>query len=149
MIAPQIIKLEEHRDEVGCIFVVETSQHIPFEVKRYYSISDVPDGADRGSHAHRRLEQLVIAAYGSFDITLDDGFERRRHRLSDPGVGLYIGPMIWRDLTNFSSGAVAVVLASRHYEESDYYRDYDEFLRDAARAGRGPLSGDGTPGEDR
>jgi hypothetical protein len=149
MTAPHIIKLEEHRDEVGCIYVVEATRHIPFDVKRYYSISDVPEGADRGSHAHRRLEQLIIAASGSFDITLDDGFERRRHRLSDPGVGLYIGPMIWRDLTNFSSGAIAVVLASRHYEESDYYRDYEEFLLDATRAEREPRGADGASLEGR
>ena len=105
---------------------------MPFEIKRVYYLYDVPGGAERGGHAHKGLSQLIVAISGSFDIVLDDGHQRRRFHLSRSYSGLYICPMIWRYMDNFSSGSVCLVLASSLYDESDYYRDYERFL--AARS---------------
>lgn len=127
------IELEQHNDARGNLSVVESEWTAGFPIQRVYYLHDLDTGSSRGGHAHRGLEQLVIAVHGSFTITVDDGINQAEYRLDDAGQGLYIGPMVWRNLSNFSEGAVSVVLASLHYDESDYYRDYDEFLRDARR----------------
>jgi hypothetical protein len=103
---------------------------VPFDIQRVYYLYDVPGGAERGGHAHKALHQFIIAISGSFDILLDDGKNKKRVHLSRSYNGLYICPMIWRELDNFSSGSVCLVLASNKYEESDYYRDYNEFMSD-------------------
>jgi hypothetical protein len=111
----------------GNLTFVEGSRHVPFDIARIYYLYDVPGGATRGGHAHRSLEQVMIAMSGSFEVLLDDGAERKGVTLSRSHQGLYIGPMIWRELVDFSSGSVCMVLASARYDEGDYYRDYDEF----------------------
>lgn len=116
-------------DERGSLAYIETQRHVPFEIRRVYYLYDVPSGAERGGHAHRELQQVLIALAGSFDVVLDDASERRRFRLNRPDRGLLIGSMIWREIENFSAGAVCLVLASREYEEADYYRDYQQFRR--------------------
>ena len=116
----------------GNLTFVEGGNHVPFEIARIYYLYDVPGGATRGGHAHRSLQQVMIAMSGSFDVLLDDGSEKKQVTLSRSHRGLYIGPMIWRELVNFSSGSVCVVLASAHYDEADYFRDYDEFRAAAA-----------------
>ena len=110
-------------------------QHIPFDIKRVYYLYDVPGGAERGGHGHRDLAQLIIAMSGSFDVVLDDGLEKRRFHLNRSYYGLYVCPMMWREIDNFSSGSVCMVLASTLYDEADYYRDYQDFLR-AVRSAR-------------
>jgi hypothetical protein len=111
----------------GNLTFVEGMRHVPFDIARIYYLYDVPGGATRGGHAHKALEQVIIAIAGSFEVKLDDGSERRSVTLNRSFVGLRIVPMIWRELVNFSSGSVCMVLASEPYDESDYYRDYDEF----------------------
>lgn len=103
-------------------------RHVPFEIRRVYYLYDVPGGGDRGGHAHKTLQQLMIAMSGSFDVTLDDGRSKKKFHLNGAYLGLYICPMIWRHLDNFSSDSVCMVLASIIYEASDYFRDYDEFI---------------------
>lgn len=127
---PHIIKLPIISNPKGNLTFIEATRHIPFEVKRVYYLYDIPGGEVRGGHAHKTLSQLIIAASGSFDIVLDDGYERQRFFLNRSYYGLYIPPMTWRELENFSSGSVCFVLASDFYDEADYYRDYAEFLRD-------------------
>ena len=112
----------------GNLTFVEGSRHVPFDIARIYYLYDVPGGATRGGHAHRSLEQVMIAMSGSFEVLLDDGREKKTVTLSRSYQGLYIGTMIWRELVNFSSGSVCMVLASDYYDEADYYRDYDDFL---------------------
>ena len=102
---------------------------LSFEIKRVYYLYDIPGGVERGGHAHKNLEQLIVAASGSFDITVDDGHAKRTINLSRPYTGLYLPSGIWREMNNFSSGAICLVLASECYMESDYIRDYDEFLK--------------------
>jgi WxcM-like, C-terminal len=128
------IELSEYADPRGSLSVVEGGRDIGFEIKRVYYLYDLPVATVRGAHAHRTLEQLVIAVHGQFEIAVDDGWRQARYRLDRPSLGLYIGPMVWRDLVNFSPGAVGLVLASAHYDERDYYREYPGFLRDARRA---------------
>ena len=124
-----IIELNRHHsDRKGNLSVVENVVTLPFDVKRVYYLYDVPGGDDRGSHAHKDLEQLIVAASGSFTVTLDDGKCKRSFFLNRPYQGLYVKPGMWRELTDFSSGAVALVLASDIYKKEDYIRDYDEFL---------------------
>lgn len=123
-----IIELDKHHHEKGNITVVENSATIPFEVKRSYYLYDVPGGESRGGHAHRELSQLIVAASGSFSVTLDDGKVKRTFLLNRPYQGLYVVPGIWRTLDDFSSGSVCLVLASHGYDEADYIRDYDEFI---------------------
>ena len=118
-----------HSNRKGNLSVVENGKTLPFDVKRVYYIYDVPSGESRGSHAHRELEQLIIATSGSFTITLDDGNSKRTFFLNRPYQGLYIKPGLWRDLGDFSSGAVALVLASEVYQKEDYIRNYEEFLK--------------------
>lgn len=132
-----IIELDKHHsDRKGNLTVVENSDSsigltgtIPFDVKRVYYLYDVPGGEERGSHAHRDLSQLIIAASGSFTVTLDDGKCKRTFFLNRPYQGLYVKPGMWRDLGDFSSGAVCMVLASDIYIKEDYIRDYNEFLK--------------------
>lgn len=123
-----MIELDRHHsDRKGNITVVENKRTVPFEVKRTYYLYDVPGGESRGGHAHRALSQLIVAASGSFTVTLDDGRVKRTFLLNRPYQGLYVVPGIWRTLDDFSSGAVCMVLASEGYDENDYIRDYGDF----------------------
>lgn len=125
-----MVELDKHHsDRKGNLSVVENGKTLPFDVKRVYYLYDVPGGENRGSHAHRNLEQLIVAASGSFRVTLDDGNVKRSFVLNRPYQGLYVKPGMWRDLEDFSSGAVCLVLASEIYNPEDYIRDYDEFLK--------------------
>lgn len=125
-----MVELDKHHsDRKGNLTVVENGQTLPFDVKRVYYLYDVPGGENRGSHAHRDLEQLIIAASGSFKVTLDDGKCKRTFFLNRPYQGLYVKPGMWRDLEDFSSGAVCMVLASEVYQSEDYIRDYNEFIK--------------------
>lgn len=125
-----IIEFDKHHsDRKGNLSIVQNGKTLPFDVKRVYYIYDVPGGESRGAHAHKELSQLVIAASGSFNVTLDDGKVKRTFFLNRPYQGLYIKPGMWRDLEDFSSGAVCMVLASEVYKEDDYIRDYDEFIK--------------------
>ncbi len=124
-----LIEMDKHHsDDKGNLTVVENSKTIPFEVKRVYYLYDVPGGGSRGAHAHKDLQQLIVAASGSFDVTIDDGNVKRTFTLNRPYQGLLIVPGIWRDLNNFSSGSVCMVLASEKYDENDYIRDYNDFI---------------------
>lgn len=122
-----IIEIDKHHNTQGNISVVENDATIPFDVKRVYYLYDVPGGESRAGHAHIKLQQLIVAASGSFDVTLDDGELKRTFTLNRPYHGLLIVPGIWREIDNFSSGSVCLVLASTQYEEIDYIRDYKEF----------------------
>ncbi len=124
----KIIELPKIADPRGNLTFIEGNSHIPFEIRRVYYLYDVPGGAERGGHAHKALHQLIIAMSGSFDVILDDGSEKKRFHLNRSYQGLYVCPMMWRELDNFSSGSVCMVLASNIYEESDYYRNYNEYL---------------------
>lgn len=123
-----MIELDKHHHAKGNITVVENSKTIPFDVKRTYYLYDVPGGESRGGHAHKELRQLIVAASGSFNVILDDGNVKRTFTLNRPYQGLLVVPGIWRELDDFSSGSVCLVLASMKYDEEDYIRDYDEFL---------------------
>ena len=114
-------------DPRGNLTVAEGLKDVPFEVKRVYWTYDVPSGESRGGHAHRCCEEFIVAVSGSFDVTLDDGRERRTFHLNHPYQGLYVGTGIWRTLDDFSSGAVCLVLASERFEEEDYIREYDDY----------------------
>ncbi len=124
-----IIQLPKIHDKRGNLTFIEAGRHVPFEIKRVYYLYDVPGGATRAGHAHKQLHQLIIAMSGSFDITLDDGDKKQTYHLNRSYFGLYICPMIWRDINNFSSGSVCMALASEHYDEADYYREYETFLQ--------------------
>ena len=115
-------------DARGNLSYIEGPSFVPFDIRRVYYLYDIPGGADRGAHAHKALHQLVIALSGAFDVVLDDGKNKKFVRLDRAYKGLYICPMIWRTLHNFSSGAVCLVLASERYDEADYIRDYNSFL---------------------
>ena len=124
-----IIEIDKHHsDSKGNISVVENGDTVPFDVKRMYYLYDVPGGVSRGGHAHKELSQFIIAASGSFTVTLDDGRVKRAYTLNRPYQGLLVKPGVWRNLDDFSSGSVCLVLASEKYDESDYIREYDEFL---------------------
>jgi dTDP-4-dehydrorhamnose 3,5-epimerase-like enzyme len=129
----KIIDLPKVTDPRGNLSFIEAGRHVPFDIKRVYYLYDVPGGAERGGHAHKELHQLIIAMSGSFDVILDDGREKKRFHLNRSYFGLFVCPMIWRELDNFSSGAVCMVLASNLYDEADYYREYAEYLADLGR----------------
>lgn len=124
----KLIDLPKISDPRGNLSFIEGGRHIPFDIQRVYYLYDVPGGSDRGSHAHKGLHQFIVAMSGSFDVVLDDGTEKKRFHLNRSYYGLYVCPMMWRDLDNFSSGAVCMVLASSHYDEADYIRDYSNFI---------------------
>lgn len=124
----RIIELPKISDPRGNLTFIENSRHVPFDIQRVYYLYDVPGGSDRGSHAHKNLHQFIVAMSGSFDVELDDGGIKKRFHLNRSHYGLYVCPMMWRQLDNFSSGAVCMVLASDVYSEEDYLRDYDAFL---------------------
>ena len=125
----QFVDLPKIADARGNLTVIEGDRHVPFAIKRVYYLYDVPGGAERGGHAHKDLHQLIIAMSGSFDVVLDDGRNKKRVHLNRSYYGLYVCPMIWREMDNFSSGAVCLVLASNLYDESDYYRNYKDFQK--------------------
>ena len=129
----QIFDLPRINDPRGNLTFVEGNRHIPFDIRRVYYLYDVPGGAERGGHAHKALHQLIIAMSGSFDIHLDDGYAKKTIHMNRSYNGLYVCPMIWRELDNFSSGSVCMVLASNKYDEEDYYRNDAEFMRGRAQ----------------
>lgn len=120
-------------DGRGSLTFIESGRQAPFEIRRVYYLYDIPGGATRAGHAHRQLEQLLIAISGSFDVVVDDGAQTRRYHLNRSYCGLLIPAMVWREIDNFSSGSVCVVLASDYFDESDYYRDYNDFLKAARK----------------
>ncbi len=124
----KIIEFPKITDSRGNLSFIEGNRHVPFDIKRIYYLYDVPGGATRAGHAHKMLEQVIIAISGSFDIVLDDGFSKNRFHLNRSYYGLYISSMVWREIDNFSSGSVCLVLASTFYDEADYYRNYSDFL---------------------
>lgn len=124
-----IIEIDKHHHEKGNISVIENNITVPFDVKRVYYLYDVPSGEARGGHAHKALRQLIVAASGSFNVTIDDGSVKRTFYLNHPYQGLLIVPGIWRELDDFSSGSVCLVLASEIYDEQDYIREYSEFKK--------------------
>lgn len=127
----RLIELPVIRNPQGNLTFIEENRHVPFPIARVYYLYDVPEGAVRGGHAHRALEQLLVPIGGRFDVVVDDGSARRRIPLDDPRVGLHLPSMIWRELEDFSAGSFCLVLASAPYDETDYYRDYEEFRADA------------------
>jgi hypothetical protein len=124
----KIIQLPKITDQRGNLTFIEGENHIPFPIKRIYYLYDVPGGESRGGHAHKNLEQFIIAANGSFDVHLDDGVEKTTFHLNRSYYGLYIASMTWRELDNFSSGSVSLVLASEIFDEADYIRKYEDFI---------------------
>jgi len=122
-----LIDLPKITDPRGNLSFIEAHHHIPFDIKRVYYLYDVPGGESRGGHAHKKLEQFIIAASGSFDVVVRDGHACKEFFLNRSYYGLYVPKMVWREIENFSSGSVCLVLASDYYEESDYYRDLEEF----------------------
>ena len=125
----RIIELPRIQRKEGNLTPVYGGDHIPFEIARVYYLYDVPGGETRGGHAHQELEQLIISAMGSFDIVLDDGVNRKKVSLNRSYQGLYMPKLIWRELVNFSTGGICLVLASLPYRENEYIRDYDQFLK--------------------
>ncbi len=122
-----VIELAKHHCDKGNMSIVENCQEIPFDIERIYYLYDIPGGESRGGHAHKELRQFIFALSGSFDIIIDDGAVKRTVTLNRPYIGFYVVPGIWRELVNFSSGAVCMVLASTKYNDDDYIRDYYEF----------------------
>ena len=125
----KIINLPKLTDPRGNLTFIEGNRHIPFDIRRIYYLYDVPGGSERGGHAHKALSQLIIAISGTFDVILSDGCDKKRFHLNRSFQGVYVCPMLWRELDNFSSGSVCLVLASNVYDETDYYRNYDEYLK--------------------
>lgn len=124
----RIIELPKITDPRGNLTFIEGGRHIPFEVKRVFYLYDVPGGEKRAGHALRRCHQFLVASSGSFDVVLDDGSHKERYHLNRSYYGLYVAPLTWREIDNFSSGSVCTVLASEFYDETDYFRDYVQFL---------------------
>jgi dTDP-4-dehydrorhamnose 3,5-epimerase-like enzyme len=124
----RIVNLPHFQDHRGSLTFVEPDALIPFVIQRVYYLYQMPPGSTRGGHGHRRLEQLIIAVSGSFSIELADGYRTATYQLSSPDQGLYVSPMIWRILRDFTEGTVCLVLASQRFDDSDYFRDYSEFM---------------------
>ncbi len=124
----KLIELPKITDPRGNLTFIEENRHIPFEFKRVFYLYDVPGGANRAGHALKNCNQFIIAMSGSFDVILNDGYEQKRYHLNRSYYGLYIPALTWREIDNFSSGSVCMVLASSVYDEADYYRDYQKFL---------------------
>lgn len=124
-----IIELPQVHNISGNITALENNKHIPFNVNRIYYLYDIPGGADRGAHGHKNLQQFIVSASGSFDITIDDGSNKKIITLNHPNQALHMVPGMWRELSNFSSGAICLVLASEKYDEADYIREYSDFIR--------------------
>lgn len=133
----KIIDLPMIKNPKGNLTFIEAGRHIPFDIRRVYYLYDIPGGEERGGHAHKALHQLIIAMSGSFDIRLDDGRAKKTVHMNRSYYGLYVCPMIWREIDNFSSGAVCMALASELYDEADYYRDYRQFIRDVQKRTKG------------
>ena len=129
----KIVELPKIADPRGNLTFIEAERNIPFAIKRVYYLYDVPGGATRAGHGHKTLQQLIIAMSGSFDVVLDDGTQRERYHLNRSYNGLYVCSMMWREIDNFSSGSVCMVLASDFFDEADYFRNYDDFV-EAAKA---------------
>ena len=125
----RIVELPKISDPRGNLTAIESGEQVPFDIQRVYYLYDVPGGAERGGHAHKGLHQLIIAMSGSFDVILDTGNGKHRYHMNRSYHGLYVCPMIWREIDNFSSGSVCLVLASNRYDENDCYRDYNEYLQ--------------------
>ena len=123
----KLIDLRKISDPRGNLTPVESFVDVPFQIQRVYYLYDVPGGASRGGHAHKQLHQLIVAVSGSFDVTLSDGFEKATYHLNRSYTGLLVAPMTWREIDNFSSASVCMVLASENFNEDDYFRDIDEF----------------------
>jgi hypothetical protein len=128
----RLIDLPRIQDPRGNLTFLESDCHVPFDIQRVYYLYDVPAGETRGGHAHRELEQLLVAVAGSFRVKLDDGHAERSFVLNRPYQGLLLPRFVWRELDDFASGSVCLVLASRPYDETDYFRDYDEFVAEVA-----------------
>lgn len=126
---PVFIDFQEHGDWRGQLVALEENKNIPFSVKRVYFMYDTLEGVVRGKHAHRKLHQILFCVAGACTIMLDNGVEKEEVRLDQPSRGLLIGPGIWREMSNFTQGTVLMVLASEYYDENDYIRDYEEFLK--------------------
>jgi len=124
----KMIDFPKISDERGSLSVVESNQHVPFEIKRVFYMYNIVGGGERGAHAHKELHQVIVAISGSFDVTVDDGHDKKNFHMENPWQALHIPPMIWATESNFSGGAVCMVFASDHYDEADYYRDYEDFL---------------------
>ena len=131
----RIIGLPKISDPRGNLTFIEGTRHIPFTIERVYYLYDVPGGESRGGHAHKLLEQFIVAASGSFKVVLDDGTQRSEFYLNRSYFGLYVPRMVWRELSDFSSGSVCLVLASHPYDEADYLRDYSSFRAAVMRDG--------------
>lgn len=123
-----VLPLNKIHNRAGNITIIEGDKNIPFKIKRIYYLYDIPGGQDRGGHAHKDLKQLLVAASGSFNVFLDDGKNKKIVTLNRPDIGLLIVPGIWRELMEFSSGAICLVLASNVYDEADYIRDFEGFI---------------------
>ncbi len=124
-----ILQLPTVHNRQGNLTPIHSGVDLPFDIRRVYYLYDVPGGSNRGGHAHKELQQLIVAVMGAFDVVLDDGHRRKTVHLDRAYYGLYIPSMIWREIENFSSGGICLVLASLPYDESDYFRDYEEFVR--------------------
>jgi len=124
----RIVELPRIHDPRGNLTFIESARHIPFELKRIFYLYDVPGGATRAGHALKTCHQFLIASSGSFDVVVDDGRQQHRHNLTRSYYGLYIPPLIWREIDNFSSNSICTALASEYYSEDDYYREYEHFV---------------------
>jgi hypothetical protein len=130
----KLIDLPKISERKGAITPIYGGENVPFEIMRLYYLYDVPGGESRGGHAHKQLQQLIVSVMGAFDVILDDGAGRRSIHLDRAYNGLYIPTMIWRELENFSSGGICLVLASHHYDPADYIYDYDDYMKAKKRA---------------
>jgi len=125
----EVIELPKITDPRGNLTFLESNRHVPFEIKRVFYLYDVPTGNNRGAHAHKKLHQFLICLSGSFDVTVDDGLNQDTIHLNRPWKGLHIPPMVWAAEVNFDPGSVCLVMASDYFDESDYYRNYDQYLK--------------------